>query len=195
MGKQAKVHLKIDTGMERIGVHYYSDAPFLEASLKCKHLQVEGIYSHFACADAADLTSARLQLERFQEVLFFYEQRSLPVPLRHIANSGAILQLPDSYFDLVRPGIMFYGVYPSPEVTHSVPVRPALSWKSRLVYFTVVQSHPPVSYGWIWQSDHMMRIVTVPAGYGDGYFRSMSNKAQVIIHGKKYPQVGLICMY
>jgi alanine racemase len=93
--------LKIDTGIERIGVHYYSTAQFLEASLQCKHLQVEGIYSPFACTDAADLISARLQLERSQEVLHFYEQRSLPVPLRHIANSGAILQLPESYFNLV----------------------------------------------------------------------------------------------
>lgn len=93
--------MKIDTGIERIGVHYYSAAPFLEASLQCKHLQVEGIYTPFACADAADLTSARLQLERFQEVLHFYEQRSLPVPLGHITNSGAILQLPESYFNHV----------------------------------------------------------------------------------------------
>lgn len=89
---------------------------------------------------------------------------------------------------------MFYGVYPSPEVTRSVPLQPALSWKSHLVYFNVVQPHHPVSYGWTWQSDHMVRIVTVPVGYGDGYFRSMFNKAQVIIRGKKYPQVGLICM-
>ena len=194
LGKKAKVHLKVDTGMERIGVHYYNAHTLQEAALKCKHVEVEGIFSHFANADAADLSHARLQLERFNEVLRFYEKRSLPMPIRHIANSGAILQLPESYFDMVRPGILFYGVYPFPEVQRSVEVKPALSWKSRVVYFKVTQPDHPVSYGSTWQSDHNVRIVTVPVGYGDGYFRSMSNKAQVVIHGKRYPQVGRVCM-
>ena len=194
LGTQAKVHLKIDTGMERIGVHYYSAEPLLEASLHCKHCLVEGIYSHFANADTADLTSARLQLERFNEVLRFYEKRSLPTPLRHIANSGAILQLPDSHFDMVRPGILMYGVYPSDEVPRTVGVQPVLSWKSRVVYFKVVQPYHPVSYGSTWQSDHMVRVVTIPTGYGDGYFRRMSGQAEVIIRGKRYPVVGRICM-
>jgi alanine racemase len=194
MSVTARVHLKIDTGMERIGVHWYSAESLLEASLKCRHLEVEGIYSHFANADAGDLTSARLQIERFQEVLRFYERRSLPPPIRHMANSGAVLQLPDSYLDMVRPGILFYGVYPSPEVERTIQVRPALSWKSLVVYFKVVKAGMPVSYGWTWQTDHMVRVVTVPVGYGDGYFRSMSNKASVILGGKRYPQIGRICM-
>jgi alanine racemase len=194
MGVTARVHLKIDTGMERIGVHWYSAESLLEASLKCRHLEVEGIYSHFANADAGDLTSARLQIERFQEVLHFYERRSLPPPIRHMANSGAVLQLPDSYLDMVRPGILFYGVYPSPEVERTIQVHPALSWKSLVVYFKVVKAGMPVSYGWTWQTDHMVRVVTVPVGYGDGYFRSMSNKASVILGGKRYPQIGRICM-
>jgi alanine racemase len=194
LGVKAKVHLKVDTGMERIGVHYYNAHTLQEAALNCKHVEVEGIFSHFANADDADLTHARLQLERFNEVLRFYEKRSLPTPTRHMANSGAILQLPGSYFDMVRPGILFYGVYPSPDVERSVEVRPALAWKSRVVYFKVTQPGHPVSYGSTWQSDHNVRIVTVPVGYGDGYFRGMSNKAQVVIHGKKYPQVGRVCM-
>ncbi len=194
MGRRARVHLKIDTGMERIGVHYYSADTLLETSLRCPHVEVEGIYSHFANADAADLTSARLQLERFEEVLHFYERRSLPVPVRHMANSGAILQLPEATFDMVRPGILFYGVYPSEEVPRTVQVKPALTWKSRVVYFKVVKPGHPVSYGWTWQSDRLTRVVTVPVGYGDGYFRSMSNKAQVLIRGRRYPQVGRICM-
>ena len=192
--KKARVHLKIDTGMERIGVHYYSAPGLLDAALKCTHVEVEGIYSHFANADAADLTHARLQLERLSEVLQFYEKHSLPMPLRHIANSGGILQLPESHLDLVRPGILLYGVYPSAEVVRSVAVRPALSWRSRVVYFKVVQPGHPVSYGSTWQSDHAVRVVTIPVGYGDGYFRSMSNQAQVIIRGHKYQQVGRICM-
>lgn len=194
MGVRAKVHLKIDTGMERIGVHYYNAESLLEASLKCRHVQIEGIFSHFANADAPDLTHARLQLERFNEVLYFYERHSLPAPIRHIANSAAILQLPDSYFDLVRPGILLYGVYPSPECQRTVQVHPALTWKSHVVYFKVVLPGHPVGYGSTWQSDHMVRMVTVPVGYGDGYFRSMSNKAQVILRGKKYPVVGRIAM-
>ncbi|MFC1936103.1 alanine racemase [Chloroflexota bacterium] len=194
MGVRAKVHLKIDTGMERLGVHYYSAEPLLEASLTCKHTEVEGIFSHFANSDAADLSHAKLQLERFQEVLEFYSKRSLPTPLRHIANSGAVLQLPESYFDLVRPGILMYGVYPSDEVKKSIPVKPALRWTSRVVYFKVVKPGHPVSYGSIWESDHMVRVVTVPVGYGDGYFRSMSTKAEVILREKRYPVIGRICM-
>ena len=160
----------------------------------CANVEVEGIFSHFANADSPNLTHARLQLERFNEVLRFYEKHSLPMPIRHIANSAAILQLPESHFDMVRPGIMLYGVYPSAKVKRSVQVRPALAWKSRVVYFKVVKPGHPVSYGSIWQSDHLVRIVTLPVGYGDGYFRSLSNKTQVIIGGKKYLQVGRVCM-
>jgi alanine racemase len=194
MGVKAKVHLKIDTGMERIGVHYYSAQTLQETALKCVNVEVEGIFSHFANADASDLTHARLQLERFNEVVRFYEKNGLPVPIRHMANSAAILQLPESHLDMVRPGIMLYGVYPAADVARSVEVRPALAWKSRVVYFKVVKPGHPVSYGSTWQSDHPVRIVTVPVGYGDGYFRSLSDKAQVLIRGKKYPQVGRVCM-
>jgi alanine racemase len=194
MGMKAKVHLKIDTGMERIGVHYYNAHILQEAALNCVNVEVEGIFSHFANADSRDLAHARLQLERFSEVLYFYKKLSLPMPMRHMANSGAILQLPESHFDMVRPGIMLYGVYPSPVVPHSILIRPALSWKSRVVYFKVVKAEQPVSYGSIWQSDHPVRVVTIPVGYGDGYFRSLSSKAMVIIQGKRYPQVGRICM-
>lgn len=194
MGVKARVHLKIDTGMERIGIHYYSADQLLEASLQCQHVEVEGIYSHFANADAADLSHARLQLERFHEVLSFYEKRGLPMPMRHIANSAGLLQLPESHLDLVRPGILLYGVYPSSECLRSVLVKPALTWKSRVAYFKVVQPGHPVSYGSTWQSDHPVRVVTIPVGYGDGYFRALSNKAQVIIRGQRYPVVGRVCM-
>lgn len=191
----ARVHLKIDTGMERIGVHYYSADALLEASLRCRNVVIEGIFSHFASADSADLAYARLQLERFNEVLRFYERHSLPPPpLRHMANSAAILQLPESYYDLVRPGILLYGVYPSNEVARTLAVRPALTWKSNVVYFKVVKPGHPVGYGSTWQSDHLVRVVTVPVGYGDGYFRSMSNKAEVIVRGQRYPVVGCISM-
>jgi alanine racemase len=194
MGVKARVHLKIDTGMERIGIHYYSADQLLEASLQCKQIEVEGIYSHFANADAAELSHTRLQLERFHDVLSFYEKRSLPVPLRHIANSAGLLQMTDSHLDLVRPGILLYGVYPSAECVRSIAVKPALTWKSRVAYFKVVQPGHPVSYGSTWQSVHPVRVVTIPVGYGDGYFRALSNKAQVSIRGQRYPVVGRVCM-
>ena len=209
MGIQAKVHLKIDTGMERIGVHYYNADSLLEVALACKHCLVEGIYSHFANADTAhphaQLSSvdnagtttvhAQIQLDRFNQLLQFYKVRHLPRPvLQHIANSGAILQMPNSHFNIVRAGILLYGVYPSQEVAQTIAVRPCLSWKSRVVYFKVVQPDRPVSYGSTWQSDQQTRIVTIPVGYGDGYFRAMSNKAEVLIRDKRYPTVGRICM-
>lgn len=193
-GRRARVHLKIDTGMERIGVHHYSADGFLEESSRCRHVDVEGIYSHFASADSADLAPARIQLERFLDVLRFYERRGVAMPLRHIANSGAVLQLPESFLDMVRPGILLYGVYPTPEAARTVAVRPALSWRSRVAYFKVVKPGSPVSYGGTWQADHMVRTVTVPVGYGDGYFRALSHRAQVLLHGKRYPVVGTVCM-
>jgi alanine racemase len=194
LGRPATVHLKIDTGMERIGVHWYSAEKLLEASLTCRHAQVEGIFTHFANADDRDLTHARLQLERFEEVLRFYERRSLPAPMRHAANSGAILQLPESHFDMVRPGILLYGASPSPDVPLTVPVRQALRWITRVVYFKVVKPGNPVSYGSQWTAPVPTRVVTLPAGYGDGYMRAMSGKAEVMLHGKRYPIVGRICM-
>jgi alanine racemase len=193
-GRTATVHLKIDTGMERIGVHWYSAETLLAESLRCRHVHVEGIFTHFANADARDLSHARLQLERFQEVLSFYERRSLPPPLRHAANSGAILTLPESHLDLVRPGVLFYGALPSAEVPLVVAARPALRWVTRVVFFKVVKAGNPVSYGGEWVAPAPTRVVTLPVGYGDGYTRAMNGKAEVIIRGQRYPVVGRICM-
>jgi alanine racemase len=193
-GAMARVHLKIDTGMERIGVHHYHAEGLLEAAARSAHVEVEGIYSHFADADADDLAGARRQRERLEEVLRFYERRSLPLPERHMANSAALLRMPESHLDLVRAGILIYGVYPFPGAPRRVEVKPALAWKSRVVYFKVVEAGSPVSYGGTWSSDHRVRLVTVPVGYGDGYFRSMSNRAEVILRGQRHRQVGWICM-
>jgi len=193
-GRKARVHLKIDTGMERIGIHHYSAAGLLEAAARSRHVEVEGIYSHFANADAEDLAPTRLQLERFHEVLRFYERRSLPAPLRHIANSAALLRLPETHLDMVRPGILLYGVYPFKAAPRTLEVKPALSWRSRVVYFKVVEPGSPVSYGSTWKSDHRVRLVTVPVGYGDGYFRVLSNRASVVLRGRRHPQVGRVCM-
>ncbi|MCH7962743.1 MAG: alanine racemase [Bacteroidetes bacterium] len=194
MKVKAIVHLKIDTGMERIGVHYYNAEKFLDAAYKCKNIEVEGIYSHFANSDAADLTYAKLQLERFKEVLSFFEKRSIETPYRHFSNSGALLQLPEANFDMVRPGIMLFGIYPTKEVNKTVEIKPALTWKSLVVYFKVIMPNHPVGYDSTFTTDHNIRAVTIPVGYGDGYLRSMSHKAEVLIRGKRYPVIGTISM-
>ncbi len=191
---RARVHLKIDTGMERIGTHWYSAERLLEASLRVRHVEVEGIFTHFANADAPDLTHARLQLERFHEVMRFYERRSLPTPLRHAANSGAILQMPDSYLDIVRPGIMMFGSSPATDVPLTLGVRQALRWITQVVFFKVVMAGNPVSYGSSWRPSANTRVITLPVGYGDGYMRAMSGQAQVIVRGRRVPVVGRICM-
>lgn len=201
-GKSLKAHLKIDTGMERTGVRWYEAAPFLEQSLACQHLEIEGIYTHFANSETLEtdetprqsFSHPARQMGRFRDVLEFYPRRGLPPPpLRHAANSGAILNLPESYLDMVRPGLMFYGVY-AHGALRSVPIATALTWKSQVVYSKVVRAGDPVSYGSLWAPESDSRVVTIPCGYGDGYFRRMTNRASVIVNGRKYPQVGRICM-
>jgi alanine racemase len=188
------VHLKIDTGMERIGTHWYAAERLLEISLRVRNVEVEGIFTHFANADAADLAHAQLQLERFQEVLRFYERHSLPAPLRHAANSGAILQLPASYLDIVRPGILLFGSSPAADLAMTLPLRQAMRWLTQVVFFKVVKANNPVSYGSTWRPGSDTRVITLPVGYGDGYLRAMSGRAQVIVRGHRVPVVGRICM-
>ncbi len=205
--QRMKVHLKFDTGMERVGVHEYEAEPFLQQSLSCSHLDIEGIYCHLANSELVEsggeipsFNSIKpvlpsLQLERFQEILRFYEKRSLPTPMRHVCNSGGILNLPDGHMDMVRPGVLFYGVYPGRDLERTLDVKPIATWKSRVSYSKIVPPGRPVSYGSLWQAEGSpTRIVTIPCGYADGYFRRMTNQARVIINGKSYPQVGRICM-
>lgn len=194
LGIKAKVHLKIDTGMERIGVHYYSAGDFLNSAMKKKNIIVEGVYSHFANSETKDLSYTKLQIERFEEALSFFTKNSIEMPLRHICNSGGILQAPEAKYDMVRPGILLYGVYPGKEVKKSIIVKPAMNWKSRVVYFKVIKPEHPVGYGSTWQADHNIRAITVPVGYGDGYFRKLSNRSCVILNGKKYPEIGAVSM-
>jgi len=194
-GRRIKTHLKIDTGMERVGVREYEAESFILKSSAYRHIKVEGIYTHFANSEPADRTYSFMQLERFQEVLDLFSKHSLPIPpLRHVCNSGGILNLPDAYFDMVRPGVLCYGVYPGDEVDRVIEVKPALTWRSHVAYVKRTRPGRPVSYGSLWQAEAETGIATVPCGYADGYFRRMTNRAQVMIHQKKYPQVGRICM-
>jgi alanine racemase len=190
-----KVHLKIDTGMERTGVHDYEAEAFLERSLSCTNLEIEGIYTHFANSESGDLSHARVQLQRFRDVLGIYERRRVARPLLcHMANSGAILQMPECHMDMVRAGVLFYGIYPGAEVERTVSVRPAAKWVARVVQSKITLPGRPVSYGSLWSPERPTRIITIPCGYGDGYFRRMSNQARVIVNGRMREQVGRICM-
>ena len=190
----AKVHLKIDTGMERIGVHHYNADTLFEAALSCTSLEIEGVFSHIASADDTDLGSARIQLERFLEALDFYDRRSLPTPTRHIANSAAIVALPEAHLDLVRPGLLLYGIEPTDQTSKTITVEPVLSWRSEVIYFKVVEAGSPVSYGGTWAPENSTRMVTLPVGYADGYRRALSNRAQVLIKGNRHNVVGRVCM-
>jgi len=196
--QRIKVHLKIDTGMERVGVHEYEAEEFLAQSIACIHLDVEGVYTHLANSEVVEPdnlpVNSKLQLERFQEALQFYEKHGIPMPMRHVCNSGGIINLPEGHFELVRPGILFYGVYPGRDVEKKINVKPALTWKSRAAYSKVTQPGRAVSYGSLWQAGVSTRIVTVPCGYADGYIRAYTNNSRVIINGKSYSQVGRVCM-
>ncbi len=173
---KARAHLKIDTGMERIGVHHYNADSLFSASLNCRSVRVEGVFSHFANADSADLADARTQLDRFTEALSFYERHSLPTPVRHMAASAAIARLPEAHLDRVRPGILLYGVAPTPEIAAALPTEPVLSWHSEVVYFKVVQPGASVGYGSAWTADRQTRVITLPVGYADGYPRSLGTE-------------------
>ena len=194
-GKRIKTHLKIDTGMERVGVREYEAEALIQKSAACSHLGVEGIYTHLANSEVADRRHSKLQLERFQEVLDIYRKLSITVPpIKHVCNSGGILNLSEGHFDMVRPGILFYGIYPGDEVDRVIDVKPAVTWHAKVSYSKRTLPGRSVSYGSLWQAEVETRIITVPCGYADGYFRRMTNKAQVLINKKKYSQVGRICM-
>ncbi len=194
LGRKATIHLKIDTGMERIGVHSYSAGPFIEAAVASPWCELKGVYSHLACADDPASPMTALQLERFLDACAHFERIGAPLPLRHLANSGGILHFPETALDMVRPGIALYGVLPDPASQRTVDLRPALSLVSQVVYFKVVKAGHSVSYGATWAPAQDTRIVTIPIGYGDGYPRSLSSRGEVLIRGQRHPIVGRICM-
>lgn len=190
-GAVAKVHLKVDTGMERIGVHWYAAEPFIDEALALPGLEIRGLFSHFATADD-NLDFARDQLSRFREVLGLLEARGLRPPLVHLANSAALVNLPEARFDMVRPGILLYGYEPTP--LRTVGLEPVMRLMSKVAYFKSVRAGSPVSYGGTWAPAADTRLATIPIGYGDGYSRALSNKGEVVIRGRRLPVVGRVCM-
>jgi alanine racemase len=192
--KKAFVQIKVDTGMGRVGVPWEEAVEFYRHVVRLQNITIRGIYTHFARADESDKTYTRLQLDRFNQVLTILQKDGYSVPLRHCANSGAILDMGESFLDMVRPGIMVYGYYPSNEVSRSIDLKPALSLYSRINFIKRVPAGTPLSYG----GKHVVRketkIASVTIGYGDGYSRLLSAKADALIGGRRYPVVGLICM-
>ena len=194
LGRKAIIHLKIDTGMERVGVHSYSCGPFIEAAAASKWCVLKGIYSHLACADDPASPMTLQQLARFEDACAHFERIGAPMPLRHLANSGGVLHFPQTWLDLVRPGIVLYGVLPDPASKPTIDLKPALSLLSQIVYFKVVRAGNTVSYGATWTAPQDTRVVTIPIGYGDGFPRALSSRGQVLIRGQRQPIIGRMCM-
>lgn len=194
LGRKAVIHLKVDTGMERIGVHSYSCGPFIEAAVASPWCELKGIYSHLACSDDPASPMTLMQVERFAEACAHFERLDAPMPMRHLANSGGVLHFPETWLDMVRPGIILYGVLPDPVSQPTIDLRPALSLVSQVVYFKRIRGGDTVSYGATWTAPEDTRIATVPIGYGDGFPRALSSRGEVLIRGQRHLIVGRICM-
>ena len=194
-GKTVPFHFAVDTGMSRIGFQPTVEAADLCAAIvKLPNITAEGIFSHFATADCADLTDAKAQAEKFDTFCAMLEQRGVQIPIRHLDNSAGLMNFPNHY-DMVRSGIVTYGMYPSAEVEPDrLPLKPALQWLSRVTHVKELPAGRPISYGGTFVTSRPTMVATVPVGYADGYRRSLSGKFYVLIHGKKAPILGRICM-
>jgi len=195
LNKKADIHIKIDTGMGRIG--FFPDSRSLEIISKISELQninISGIYTHFATADEKDKTFTYEQYKKFIYMAENTEKILGRRIIKHTANSGAILDLPEFGLDMVREGIILYGLYPSDEVRKNLNIRPCMSIKTNVSYVKETEAGVSIGYGRTFFTKRRSKIATVPVGYADGYSRALSNKANVIINGKAVPVVGNICM-
>jgi alanine racemase len=194
MKKKAKLHLEFDSGMGRIGVRVESADDLIQAAKNCPWCEIVGAYSHFSSADDPDAEEfTAQQLSKFSNVVAKMKAAFGSSTICHMSNSAGITSKPDAQFDLVRPGLLLYGVNPNSALTN-LDLKPVLSLNTKVVYVKTVPANTPISYGRTWTSQKESRILTLPIGYGDGYFRALSNKASVLINGKRYPIVGRVCM-
>lgn len=195
-GKTVHMHIKVDTGMSRIGFKDCEEsADIVREISELPNVEIEGLFTHFARADEKDKTSAMDQFRRYQAFSRMLEDRKVEVKIHHCSNSAGIFDIQDANLDVVRAGVSIYGMYPSDEVNKfAVPITPVMSLKSHIVYVKEVDAGTAVSYGGTFVADHPMRIATVPVGYGDGYPRSLSNKGWVLIRGQQAKILGRVCM-
>jgi alanine racemase len=193
-GKTIKVHIKIDTGMNRLGINFRDAEAFIKKVARDKRFRIDGIYTHFATSDESDKTFANFQLARFKGVIDSLRVSGIDYGIAHCANSGAILDMPDAWMDMVRPGISLYGYYPSLETSESVSLKPVMSLLSIVNSIKTVQAGEAISYNRRFVTDKETRIAAVPIGYADGFRRDLTNKASAIIKGECFRQAGTVTM-
>lgn len=198
VGKKCRIHIKIDTGMTRIGIHPDEEGLVLiRKILALPELETEGIFTHFATADEADRTKAYHQMKLFQDYTDrICRELKVEIPMKHCSNSAGIVEMPEANMDAVRAGIILYGLWPSQEVKadDKMQLKPVLSLKSRIVYVKTVPQGQEISYGGTYTTTKDTRVATVCIGYGDGYPRSLSNVGQVLLKGQRVPILGRVCM-
>ena len=194
--KTVKIHIKIDTGMSRIGYRdLEKSVPEILEISRLPGLEIEGLFTHFARADEKETTPAYQQLEKYQAFQKALKEAGLKIPLCHCSNSAGIIRMPEANMDAVRAGIILYGLYPSEEVEKEpVPLKPLMTLKSHIAYIKTLEPGVQISYGGTYTTQKETRVATIPVGYADGYARSLSNKGWVLIRGKKAPILGRVCM-
>ncbi len=191
LGRNIDVHIKIDTGMGRAGVWHHNALEFVKYICRMKHINVGGIFTHFAFADL-DREFTLYQIDLFNRLIKKLESCGIDIPLVHAANSMGTLDFKDSHFNMIRPGLIVYGLYPKDNL--KINLKPVLSLKTRIIYFKKVPKGCGISYGHTYFTRKNTTIVTLPIGYGDGYPRNLSNLAPVLIRGKRFKVSGRICM-
>ncbi|MDR1731835.1 MAG: alanine racemase [Synergistaceae bacterium] len=193
-GTRGKIHVKIDTGMGRLGFKPQEFESYADKLFSLPGIDVEGIYTHFALADEEESDYTDVQFGRFQRTLAFLERRGLTVRVRHVCNSAGILRHPDKYLDAVRPGILLYGVSPLPVLPEGVELKPIFSFKTVVESIHDTEAGSGISYGLRYIAKRKERTAVIPVGYGDGWTRTLSLKTEVLIRGKRCPVLGTICM-
>lgn len=192
--RKLKVHVKVDTGMNRLGINFNDAVDFICKLNRNENFIIDGTYTHFATSDERDKSFAKLQLKRFQQILDELKRENINYGLAHAANSGATLDMPEAYFDMVRPGVSLYGNYPSLETTESIKLYPVMSLISHVASVKIINKGESVSYGRKFIAKKKTKIISVPIGYADGFSRSFTNRFKAIIKGKYYNQVGTVTM-
>jgi len=194
MNKMAKIHLKVDTGMGRIGIFPDDVLRFIKRIKALKKVEIEGIFTHFSVADEKDKFYTEEQFRKFIEILTILEKEGIKIPIKHVGNSATLLDLPHMWLDMVRPGLAIYGLYPSKEVKKTINLIPAQQFKTKIVFIKELPRGESISYGRTYITKRRMRVASLPVGYADGYNRLLSNQGEVLVRGQRVPIIGRVCM-